>query len=109
LLQGCRVAFNRAIGRWTMTAVVLSVVCGHAQKQPTEPLTVPPYDNVPTTEGYFQGAGGVRLFYRVAGRDGDSIVFLHTCFHRHKKAHLHLHAYQSTTALDRRNSLITSL
>jgi proline iminopeptidase len=71
------VAFNRAIGRWTMTAVVLSVVCGHAQKQATELLTVPPYHNLPTAEGYFEGAGGVRLLYRVAGRDGDPIVFLH--------------------------------
>ena len=49
----------------------------HSQDQKTESLTLPPYDNLPTTEGYFQGAGGVRLFYRVTGREGDPIVFLH--------------------------------
>lgn len=54
-----------------------SVICLRAQEQTTESLTVPPYHNLRTTEGYFQGAGGVRLFYRVAGRDGDPIVFLH--------------------------------
>ena len=45
--------------------------------QKIDSLTLPPYHNLPTMEGYFQGAGGVRLFYRVAGRDGDPILFLH--------------------------------
>jgi proline iminopeptidase len=67
----------RAICRWTATALVLSLVCVRAQKQASQSLTVPPYHNLPTTEGYFEGAGGVRLFYRLAGRDGDPIVFLH--------------------------------
>jgi len=53
------------------------VICLRAQGQTTESLTLPPYHNLPTTEGYFQGAGGVRLFYRVAGRNGGPIVFLH--------------------------------
>lgn len=69
--------FIRAIGRWRMTALVLSFACVHAQKQASQTLTVPPYHNLPTTEGYFEGAGAVRLFYRVAGHDGDPIVFLH--------------------------------
>lgn len=69
--------FIRAIGRWTLTALVVSLASLHSQGQTTESLTVPPYHNLPTTEGYFQGAGGVRLFYRIAGRNGDPIVFLH--------------------------------
>ena len=40
-------------------------------------LTVPAYGNLSTREGYFTGAEGVRLFYRVAGNSGDVIVFLH--------------------------------
>jgi proline iminopeptidase len=55
---------------------VEAAVC-YAQEPTPESLSVPPYHNLPTTEGYFQGAGGVRLFYRVAGRDGDQIMFLH--------------------------------
>ena len=47
---------------WAALALVLNVVCLHAQEQGTQTLTVPPYHNLPTTEGYFQGAGGVRLF-----------------------------------------------
>jgi hypothetical protein len=69
--------FVRAICRWTATSLVLSLACVHAQKQASQSLTVPPYHNLPTTEGYFEGAGGVRLFYRVAGDDNDPIVFLH--------------------------------
>jgi proline-specific peptidase len=69
--------FVRTIGRRMITSLVLTVVCLHSQGQTTERLTVPPYHNLPTTEGYFEGAGGVRLFYRVAGRQGDPIVFLH--------------------------------
>jgi proline iminopeptidase len=71
------VPFIRVICRWTLTALVLSLASVHAQKQTSQSLTVPPYHNLPTTEGYFEGAGGVRLFYRVAGHDGDPIVFLH--------------------------------
>ena len=62
---------------WALFALVLTVVCLHAQEPATQTLTVPPYYNLPTTEGYFQGAGGVRLFYRVAGGNGDPILFLH--------------------------------
>jgi proline-specific peptidase len=69
--------FVRAIGRWTMTALVVALASARAQEQASQSLTVPAYNNLPTTEGYFQGAGGVRLFYRVAGQDGDPIVFLH--------------------------------
>ena len=61
----------------TAFAIGLSLICLYAQGQTDESLTLPPYHNLPTTEGYFQGAGGVRLFYRVAGRDGDPIVLLH--------------------------------
>jgi proline iminopeptidase len=61
----------------TAFAIVLSLFCLYAQGQTNESLTLPPYHNLPTTEGYFQGAGGVRLFYRIAGHDGDPIVFLH--------------------------------
>jgi pimeloyl-ACP methyl ester carboxylesterase len=71
------VPFIRTICCWTATALALSLASVHAQKQTSQSLTVPPYHNLPTTEGYFEGAGGVRLFYRVAGRDGDPIVFLH--------------------------------
>ena len=56
---------------------IASVVCLPTKGQKTESLTVPAYHNLPTTEAFFQGAGGVRLFYRVAGRNGDPIVFLH--------------------------------
>jgi proline iminopeptidase len=56
--------------------LTMSFGCPLAPAQETK-LTVPAYHNLPTTEGYLQGAGGVRLFYRVAGRDGDPIVFLH--------------------------------
>ncbi len=55
----------------------LTFVWLHAQEQTTESLSKPAYHRLPTTEGYFQGAGGVRLFYRVAGREGDPILFLH--------------------------------
>ncbi len=57
-----------------LLVLAATVICTHAQA--TE-LTIPAYHNLPTTEGYFQGAGGVRLFYRIAGRNGDPIVFLH--------------------------------
>ena len=56
--------------------LVLSFVCPRARVQEAK-LTVPAYDHLPTAEWYFQGAGGVRLFYRVAGRSGDPILFLH--------------------------------
>ena len=75
--RGVRLQFIRAIGRWTITVLGFSLIFLYAQEQKTEPLTVPAYHNLPTAEGYFQGAGGVRLFYRVAGRSGDPIVFLH--------------------------------
>ena len=74
---GVKVPFIRTMCRWTSTALVLSLACVHAQQQASQSLTVPPYHNVPTTEGYFEGLGAVRLFYRVAGRQGDPIVFLH--------------------------------
>ena len=63
--------------QWALFALVLTVVCLRAQEQGTQTLTVPAYHNLPTTEGYFQGAGGVRLFYRVTGDVNDPIVFLH--------------------------------
>ena len=50
--------------RWALFALVLTVVCLCAQERGTQTLTVPAYHNLPTTEGYFQGAGGVRLFYK---------------------------------------------
>jgi proline-specific peptidase len=62
---------------WTALVLALIAPCLHAQDHATQTLTLPAYHNLPTTEGYFQGSGGVRLFYRVAGRDGDPIVFLH--------------------------------
>ena len=65
-------------GSCLVIAVFMSVTSAqHAQEQKTESLTAPPYHNLPTTEGYFQGAGGVHLFYRVAGNEGGPIVFLH--------------------------------
>jgi|HubBroStandDraft_6_1064221.scaffolds.fasta_scaffold03579_2 proline iminopeptidase len=73
--MGCAVA-SVAVIRWSMI-LVTSLTAVHAQEQTTQSLTVPPYHNLATTEGYFQGAGGVRLFYRVAGNQGDAIVFLH--------------------------------
>jgi proline iminopeptidase len=65
------------VGILVVLALVLNFVCGVEQEKTAEPLTVPPYQNLPTTEGHFQGVGGVRLFYRVAGREGDPIVLLH--------------------------------
>jgi proline iminopeptidase len=62
---------------WMVFVLLLTFVCLYAQEQTRPSLSVPPYHNVPTQEGYFQGAGGVRLFYRVAGREGDPILFLH--------------------------------
>jgi proline iminopeptidase len=61
----------------TAFAIVLALFCLYAQGQKNESLTLPPYHNLPTTEGYFEGEGGVRLFYRIAGRNGDPILFLH--------------------------------
>jgi proline iminopeptidase len=61
----------------TALAFVLSLFCLNAQAQTNGSLTLPPYHSLPTTEGYFQGAGGVRLFYRTAGGTGDPILFLH--------------------------------
>jgi proline iminopeptidase len=34
-------------------------------------------DSAPVSEGYFTGAEGLRLFYRVAGDRGDTLVVLH--------------------------------
>ena len=62
---------------FVVLAFGLNSVCAAAPQESTEPLTVPAYHNQRTTEGYFQGAGGVRLFYRVVGRKGRPIVFLH--------------------------------
>jgi proline iminopeptidase len=59
-----------------LLVLTMSFGCPLARAQEVK-LTVPAYHNLPTTEGYFQGAGGVRLFYRVAGDDNDPIVFLH--------------------------------
>jgi proline iminopeptidase len=59
-----------------LLVLTMSFGCPLARAQEAR-LTVPAYHNLPTTEGYFQGAGGVRLFYRVAGGNGDPIVFLH--------------------------------
>jgi proline iminopeptidase len=59
-----------------LLVLTMSLCCPLARAQEAK-LTVPAYHNLPTTEGYFQGAGGVRLFYRVAGGNGDPIVFLH--------------------------------
>lgn len=59
-----------------LPVLTMSFGCPLARAQEAK-LTVPAYHNLPTTEGYFQGAGGVRLFYRVAGGNGDPIVFLH--------------------------------
>ncbi|MDQ3820367.1 MAG: alpha/beta hydrolase [Acidobacteriota bacterium] len=43
----------------------------------TTSLTYPPYNNLPTIEGYFTGADNVRLFYRVVGAGKQTIVFVH--------------------------------
>lgn len=59
-----------------LLVLTMSFGCPLARAQEAK-LTVPAYHNLPTTEGYFEGAGGVRLFYRVAGHDGNPIVFLH--------------------------------
>ncbi len=40
-------------------------------------LAVPPFDNLSVREGYFNGADGVRLFYRLVGKSRDVVVFLH--------------------------------
>jgi hypothetical protein len=64
--------------RTNIILLVLTMSVGYPLARVQEAkLTVPAYHNLPTTERYFQGAGGVRLFYRVAGGNGDPIVFLH--------------------------------
>src|SRR6266700_4280643 len=80
----CAEMFSPSIGGGRMPqriltafAIVLSLCCPYAQGQTNESLTLAPYHNLPTTEGYFEGGGEVRLFYRVAGRSDDPIVFLH--------------------------------
>ena len=55
------------VGILVVLALVLNFVCGVEQEKTAEPLTVPPYQNLPTTEGHFQGVGGVRLFYAWLG------------------------------------------
>jgi proline iminopeptidase len=52
-------------------------VLGYGQTSKSAPLTHPPYDNLPTVEGFFRGADSVRLFYRVVGTGPETIVFLH--------------------------------
>ena len=43
----------------------------------TASLLYPPYNNLPTVEGYFRGAENARLFYRMVGNGEQTIVFLH--------------------------------
>src|ERR1051325_3115834 len=40
-------------------------------------LTMPAYGNLPAQEGYFSGADGARLFYRLVGKGSKTIVFVH--------------------------------
>lgn len=61
----------------TLALCFLGAAVCYAQKPRSESLSVPAYHNLPTTEGYFQGSGGVRLFYRIAGEKGEPILFLH--------------------------------
>src|SRR4051794_34661737 len=51
--------------------------CGTATESSPMQLTVPAIDGLPVREGFFTGADGVRLFYRLAGMGSDPIVFLH--------------------------------
>ncbi len=62
---------------WMVIVLVLTFVCLYAQERTPPSLSIPPYHNLPTLEGYFQGADGARMFYRVVGEKGDPVVFLH--------------------------------
>ena len=60
----------------TAAALVLgSLVLAEAQT--STQLSRPAFDHVPTREGYFSSFDGTRLFYRIAGQGGKTIVFLH--------------------------------
>ena len=54
--------------------IALLLIASHASAQ-----TVPPKPSRygPVSEGYFNGADGVRLFYRRVGKGKDTVVFLH--------------------------------
>ena len=50
---------------------------GQTAAPSTASLLYPPYNNLPTVEGYFPGADKVRLFYRMVGHGKQTIIFLH--------------------------------
>ena len=57
-------------------AFVLSVYSQAGGRSATSP-TIPAYNSLPTEEGYFAGADDAKLFYRVVGKKGETIVFVH--------------------------------
>ncbi|MFN2527617.1 MAG: alpha/beta fold hydrolase [Candidatus Baltobacteraceae bacterium] len=61
-----------------LAALTILPAVGAASPQPAiNDLSVPALPGVATREGYLQGDGGIRLFYRVAGTGPKTIVFLH--------------------------------
>jgi proline iminopeptidase len=61
--------------RTTAALVVGSLALADAQT--STHLSRPAFDHVPTREGYFSSFDGTRLFYRIAGQSGKTVVFLH--------------------------------
>ena len=63
-----------------LAAFLLSFTClgnGQTTSRSKTSLLYPPYNNLPTVEGYFAGADNVRLFYRMVGNGKATVVFLH--------------------------------
>ena len=63
--------------RLKTTAALLAGSLFLADAQTTARLSRPPFDHVPTREGYFSSFDGARLFYRIAGQSDNTVVFLH--------------------------------
>src|SRR5689334_13687088 len=59
-----------------MLGICCAATASLSQTPSNSPLTLPSYQNLPASEGYFSGADGVRLFYRVVG-SGKPVVFVH--------------------------------
>lgn len=63
--------------KWVAPSVLVLALTLAAVSSRDAALTVPALPGVPTQEGYLEGDGGVRLFFRVAGSGAKTIVFLH--------------------------------
>jgi proline iminopeptidase len=59
-----------------LATLALAVTLKAQEDTRTNP-SVPGYGGLPVKEGFLDGAEGVRLFYRVVGSGGDTVLFLH--------------------------------